>query len=123
MTLSRVAVVGAGFMGSGIAESAASAGIDVTVFEPEEPPLERSRSRLHESVDRALPRGKMTGEEAEGLIGRIAYSTEIAYLDGVDAVMEAVTEAPRVEGKLRLPGQAAARRHHGRKAGQGFYLY
>jgi 3-hydroxybutyryl-CoA dehydrogenase len=98
--LSRVAVVGAGFMGSGIAESAASAGIDVTVFEPEEAPLERSRSRLHESVDRAVARGKMTGDEAEGLVGRIAYSTDIADLDGVDAVMEAVTEDPRVKGKL-----------------------
>jgi 3-hydroxybutyryl-CoA dehydrogenase len=100
MALSRVAVVGAGFMGSGIAESAASAGIDVTVFEPEEAPLERSRSRLHESVDRAVSRGKMTGEEAEGLVGRIAYTTEIADLDGVDAVMEAVTEDPRVKGRL-----------------------
>jgi 3-hydroxybutyryl-CoA dehydrogenase len=100
MPLSRVAVVGAGFMGSGIAESAASAGIDVTVFEPEEAPLERSRSRLHESVDRAVARGKMTSEEAEGLVGRIAYTIDIADLDGVDAVMEAVTEDPRVKGKL-----------------------
>jgi 3-hydroxybutyryl-CoA dehydrogenase len=100
MALSRVAVVGAGFMGSGIAESAASAGVDVTVFEPEEAPLERSRSRLHESVDRAVSRGKMTGEEAEGLVARIAYTTAIADLDGVDAVMEAVTEDPRVKGKL-----------------------
>jgi 3-hydroxybutyryl-CoA dehydrogenase len=100
MGLSRVAVVGAGFMGSGIAESAASAGIDVTVFEPEEAPLERSRSRLHESVDRAVARGKMTSEEAEGLVGRIAYTIDIADLDGVDAVMEAVTEDPRVKGKL-----------------------
>jgi 3-hydroxybutyryl-CoA dehydrogenase len=100
MALSRVAVVGAGFMGSGIAESAASAGVDVTVFEPEEAPLERSRSRLRESVDRAVSRGKMTGEEAEGLVARIAYTTEIADLDGVDAVMEAVTEDPRVKGKL-----------------------
>jgi 3-hydroxybutyryl-CoA dehydrogenase len=100
MALSRVAVVGAGFMGSGIAESAASAGIDVTVFEPEEAPLGRSRSRLHESVDRAVARGKMTSEEAEGLVGRIAYTTQMADLDGVDAVMEAVTEDPRVKGKL-----------------------
>jgi 3-hydroxybutyryl-CoA dehydrogenase len=100
MALARVAVVGAGFMGSGIAESAASAGIDVTVFEPEEAPLDRSRSRLHESVDRAVARGKMTSEEAEGLIGRIAYTTEMADLAGVDAVMEAVTEDPRVKGKL-----------------------
>ena len=42
MEIARIGVVGAGFMGSGIAESAASAGIDVTVFEPEQAPLDRS---------------------------------------------------------------------------------
>jgi 3-hydroxybutyryl-CoA dehydrogenase len=99
-TISRVAVVGAGFMGSGIAESTASAGVDVTVFEPEQAPLDRSRERLQVSVDRALSRGKLTPEAAEGLIGRIAYTTDIADLDGVDAVMEAVTEDPRLKGKL-----------------------
>jgi 3-hydroxybutyryl-CoA dehydrogenase len=100
MALSRVAVVGAGFMGSGIAESAASAGIDVTVFEPEEAPLERSRTRLHASVDRAVSRGKVSAEDAEGLVARIAYTTEMTDLDGVDAVLEAVTEDPRVKGRL-----------------------
>jgi 3-hydroxybutyryl-CoA dehydrogenase len=98
--VSRLAVVGAGFMGSGIAESAASAGIDVTVFEPETAPLKRSRERLATSVDRAVSRGKLTAKEAEGLTARIAYTSEFSDLDGVDAVLEAVTEDPRVKGKL-----------------------
>jgi 3-hydroxybutyryl-CoA dehydrogenase len=100
MEISRVAVVGAGFMGSGIAESCAAAGVDVTVYEPEEAPLERSRSRLRQSTERALSRGKMTSEEAEALRGRIAYTTSLEDLDGVDGVMEAVVEDPRVKGKL-----------------------
>ncbi|HEY1713637.1 MAG TPA: 3-hydroxybutyryl-CoA dehydrogenase [Solirubrobacteraceae bacterium] len=99
-TVSRVGVVGAGFMGSGIAESAASSGIDVTVFEPEAAPLKRSRERLATSVDRAVSRGKLTAEDAEGLTGRIAYTTEFDDLAGVDAVLEAVSEDPRVKGKL-----------------------
>jgi len=99
-SISRVGVVGAGFMGSGIAESAASAGIDVTVFEPEPAPLTRSRERLAVSVDRAVSRGKLTAEDAEGLTGRIAYTTEFDDLAGVDAVLEAVTEDPRVKGRL-----------------------
>jgi 3-hydroxybutyryl-CoA dehydrogenase len=98
--VSRVGVVGAGFMGSGIAESAASAGIDVTVFEPESAPLKRSRERLATSVGRAVSRGKLTAEDAEGLTARVAYTTELDDLDGVDAVLEAVTEDPRVKGKL-----------------------
>jgi 3-hydroxybutyryl-CoA dehydrogenase len=99
-SVGRVGVVGAGFMGSGIAESAASAGIDVTVFEPEAAPLKRSRERLTVSVDRAVARGKLTAEAAEALTGRIAYTTEFDDLAGVDAVLEAVTEDPRVKGKL-----------------------
>ena len=98
--VSRVGVVGAGFMGSGIAESAASAGIDVTVFEPEAAPLERSRERLATSVERAVSRGKLTAEDAEGLTGRIAYTRDFDDLSGVDAVLEAVSEDPRVKGKL-----------------------
>ncbi|HET8976850.1 MAG TPA: 3-hydroxybutyryl-CoA dehydrogenase [Solirubrobacteraceae bacterium] len=98
--ISRVGVVGAGFMGSGIAESAASAGIDVTVFEPERAPLARSRERLAQSVDRAQSRGKLSAQDAEALIGRIAYTTDLDDLGGVDAVLEAVTEDPRVKGKL-----------------------
>ena len=99
-TVSRVAVVGAGFMGSGIAESAAAAGIDVTVYEPETAPLDRSRQRLEQSVTRAVTRGKVTRQDADALIGRIAYSTDRADLDGVDGVLEAVVEDPRVKGKL-----------------------
>jgi 3-hydroxybutyryl-CoA dehydrogenase len=98
--ISRIGVVGAGFMGSGIAESAASAGIDVTVFEPERAPLQRSRKRLAQSVGRAQSRGKLSAEAADTLISRVAYSTEIDDLGGVDAVLEAVTEDPRVKGKL-----------------------
>jgi 3-hydroxybutyryl-CoA dehydrogenase len=98
--ISRVGVVGAGFMGSGIAESAAAAGVQVTIFEPEQAPLDRSRRRLRQSVDRALTRGKMSAEEAEALTDRIAYSRQIEDLDGVDAVVEAVTEDPRVKGEL-----------------------
>jgi 3-hydroxybutyryl-CoA dehydrogenase len=100
MEISRVAIVGAGFMGSGIAESCAAAGVDVTVYEPEEAPLERSRSRLATSTDRAVARGKMSTDDAEALKGRIAYTTSLDDLDGVDGVMEAVVEDPRVKGKL-----------------------
>jgi 3-hydroxybutyryl-CoA dehydrogenase len=98
--ISRVGVVGAGFMGSGIAESCAVAGVDVTVFEPEQAPLDRSRGRLEQSTARAVARGKLSRDDADTVIGRIAYTTELADLDGVDAVIEAVVEDPRVKGKL-----------------------
>ena len=49
-----VGVVGAGFMGSGIAESAARGGFHVVVHEPEAAPLERSRARIEASVAKAV---------------------------------------------------------------------
>src|SRR2546421_7288279 len=98
--ISRIAVVGAGFMGSGIAEASAAAGVDVTVYEPERAPLARSRGALEASVARAVSRGKLTAEDGESVIGRITYTTGFEDLDGVDAVIEAVVEDPRVKGKL-----------------------
>ena len=98
--ISRIGVVGAGFMGSGIAESCAVAGVDVTAFEPEQAPLDRSRGRLEQSIARAVSRGKMTRDDADAVVGRIAFTTNLADLDGVDAVVEAVVEDPRVKGEL-----------------------
>lgn len=98
--ISRIAVVGGGFMGSGIAEAAAAAGVQVTVYEPQRAPLERSRERLGVSVQRAVSRGKLSGEDAAELIGRVAFTTDLDELAGAEAVLEAVTEDPRVKGEL-----------------------
>jgi len=98
--IARIGVIGAGFMGSGIAETCAVAGVDVTAFEPEQAPLVRSRGRLEQSLARAVSRGKLSPDDADAVVGRIAYTTDLADLDGVDAVIEAVTEDPRVKGKL-----------------------
>jgi len=98
--ISRIGVVGAGFMGSGIAESCAVAGVDVTAYEPQQAPLDRSRGRLEQSIGRAVARGKLTRDDADSVIGRIAYTTDLGDLDGVDAVIEAVVEDPRVKGEL-----------------------
>ena len=95
----RIGLVGAGFMGSGIAETCAVSGIDVTAFEPEQAPLDRSRGRLEESIARAVTRGKLSRDDADAVVGRIAYTTDMADLDGVDAHERSVgvtTERGRV---------------------------
>jgi 3-hydroxybutyryl-CoA dehydrogenase len=95
-----VAVVGAGFMGSGIAESAARAGIEVKLHEPEPAPLERSRGRIEASVARGVSGGKLTDEEAGALVERIEWTTEADALDGADLVVEAVVEDATVKGEV-----------------------
>jgi 3-hydroxybutyryl-CoA dehydrogenase len=87
-------------MGSGIAESAARAGARVRVFEPQEPALDRSRTRLATSVDRAVSRGKMDEAAGQALIERISFHTALEDLAGSEVVIEAVFEDPEVKGPI-----------------------
>ncbi len=96
----KVGVVGAGFMGSGIAEAAARAGVDVTLHEPEQAALERSLERVQASVDRAIAGGKLEEEQAKALLDRIVRSTEMESVADADLVIEAVFEDPMVKGPL-----------------------
>ena len=97
---SHLGVVGAGFMGSGIAESAARAGLAVSLFEPDRAPLERSRASIEASLQKAVGRGKLTREDAAGQLDRIAWVTDLDALAASDAVVEAVTEDLEVKRDL-----------------------
>jgi 3-hydroxybutyryl-CoA dehydrogenase len=88
----EIGVVGAGFMGSGIAESAARAGLTVKVYEPERAPLERCRARIAQSVARGVERGKLAQEEGAALQERITCATELESLHGAELVIEAIVE-------------------------------
>ena len=98
--LEAVGVVGAGFMGSGIAESAARAGLAVTLHEPDEAPLVRSRGRIQTSVARAVEGGKLSAEDAEALVGRISWTTDPDALAGSGVVLEAVVEDAELKGRV-----------------------
>lgn len=100
MSISVVGVVGAGFMGSGIGESVAAAGKQVLLYEPEPAPLERSRQSLEASVGKAVSRGKLSPDQATGLVNRVRYTTTFTDLKRADAVIEAVTENPDVKREL-----------------------
>lgn len=104
--IETVGIVGGGFMGAGIAESAARAGFPVLVQEPESPQLQRSRERTMASVERAVAAGKLAAEEAEALTERLEWTTALEDLAGRDLVIEAVVEDPRVKGQTfqRLDG-------------------
>ncbi|HEY6760396.1 MAG TPA: 3-hydroxybutyryl-CoA dehydrogenase [Baekduia sp.] len=96
----QVGVVGAGFMGSGIAESTARAGIPVVVYEPEEAPLAASRERVDGSLERAVAGGKLDAGAASALLERITWTTDLKAVDGSDVVIEAIVEDPTVKGKV-----------------------
>ena len=104
--IERVGVFGAGFMGSGIAESAARAGLSVVLSEPERAALDRSKERIETSVARAVKGGKLSDDDATGLLERIAWSTELDALAPSDVVVEAIVEdeAAKIDAFTRLDG-------------------
>jgi 3-hydroxybutyryl-CoA dehydrogenase len=98
--IERVGVVGAGFMGTGIAESTAKAGIDVTLHEPEGAALKRSQARLGESLARAVRAGKLEQAQMQDALAHVSWTKQLDDLAGCDLVIEAVFEDPAVKGPL-----------------------
>ncbi|HEY4276623.1 MAG TPA: 3-hydroxybutyryl-CoA dehydrogenase [Conexibacter sp.] len=98
--IQTVGVVGAGFMGSGIAESVARAGARVLVHELDEGALTRSRERIESSVARAVAGGKMTREEGDALIGRVEWTREFHRLSEAQLAIEAVVEDEAVKAAI-----------------------
>jgi 3-hydroxybutyryl-CoA dehydrogenase len=99
-SIEKVGIVGGGFMGSGIAESCARAGVEVVIYEPEQPALDRSKGRIEESLGKAVKRGRLTDEQLADALGRIAWTTDMGDFEPVNAAIEAVTEDPTVKGKI-----------------------
>lgn len=90
--IDRLAVVGAGQMGAGIAEAAARAALDVIVIERDHASAEAGEDRLRASLDRAVRLGKLTEVEHAEVLERTAFTTDWNALDGADAAVEAVVE-------------------------------
>lgn len=99
-SIETVGVVGAGFMGSGIAESAARAGLAVHVYEPDTAALEGSRGRIEQSVARAISGGKLSEQEGTALIERVAWTEDLAALSPAQVVVEAIVEDPAVKAEV-----------------------
>ena len=90
--IEAVGVVGGGFMGAGIAETAAVAGIPVVVRELPEY-LDATRQRLETSFARAVKRGKMDDAQREAALGLITLTSDLNDLAAADLVIEAVSES------------------------------
>jgi 3-hydroxybutyryl-CoA dehydrogenase len=86
-----VAIIGGGFMGAGIAETAAVAGIPVVVRELPQY-LEATRQRLETSLARAVKKGKLDNEQMQAALARITLTSELKDVAGADLVIEAVSE-------------------------------
>jgi 3-hydroxybutyryl-CoA dehydrogenase len=90
--VARLGVIGAGTMGSGIVQVAATQGIDVVLVDVGQELLDRAVERIGGFLQRGVERGRATQVEVDAAMGRISTSTTYDALAEVDAVIEAVFE-------------------------------
>ncbi|HEY1485164.1 MAG TPA: 3-hydroxyacyl-CoA dehydrogenase NAD-binding domain-containing protein, partial [Micromonosporaceae bacterium] len=88
----RVAVLGAGMMGAGIAYSCARAGLDVVLKDVSAEAAARGRAHSEKLLASAVRKGRLTRERAAGILDRITPTSDVDALTGCDAVIEAVFE-------------------------------
>jgi len=100
MSIEKVAVVGGGTMGSGIAEVAAKAGCDTIVVEIDAGLAELAQNKLEASTEKAVTRGKMSEEDRDGLLSRLSFTTSFQDLEDRDLVIEAVIESPSIKAEV-----------------------
>jgi 3-hydroxyacyl-CoA dehydrogenase/enoyl-CoA hydratase/3-hydroxybutyryl-CoA epimerase len=105
--VARVAVLGAGMMGAGIAQVSAEAGIDVVLKDVSAEAAERGRSGIAAILDERVSKGRLAAEERDAVLARISPTGEDADLAGSDLVIEAVFENRELKGTVL----AAAERH------------
>jgi 3-hydroxybutyryl-CoA dehydrogenase len=88
----RIAVLGAGQMGNGIAHVFAHAGYAVTMIDISREALARGRDTIAKNLDRQVKKGATTADEKEQTLGRIATAESLEAVSGATIVIEAVTE-------------------------------
>ncbi len=93
MEVKRVGVVGCGLMGAGIVQSAAQAGLKVTVREVDQALLDKGLARIRKFLDGAVAKSKLSREDADAALARIQGTTDLEALGESDLVIEAVTES------------------------------
>jgi 3-hydroxybutyryl-CoA dehydrogenase len=92
MKIQKVGVMGAGLMGSGIAEIAARAGYTTIVREVSDELVRKGLARIDGSLGRAVEKGKLTAAERDQTRGRVSATTQLSDLSSCDIVVEAIVE-------------------------------
>jgi 3-hydroxybutyryl-CoA dehydrogenase len=110
--MKRVAVVGAGSMGNGIAHVFAQAGWEVRLVDVQPAALDRALATIRGNFDRQIRKGSATEADRDATLSRIRTATDLAAVDGTPLVLEAASENEKLKLELfsdldrRAPGGA-----------------
>ncbi len=100
MEIKTLGIVGAGQMGSGIAQVAAACGLSVVMNDIKDEFVERGFSTIEKSLGRMVKKEKITEEDLKGILGKIEGSTSLEDMIRVDFVVEAATENETLKLKI-----------------------
>ncbi|MGE3975402.1 MAG: 3-hydroxybutyryl-CoA dehydrogenase [Bdellovibrionales bacterium] len=100
MQIKTIGIVGAGQMGNGIAQVAASSGYQVIVSDVAQASLDKGKQIISSSCDRLIKKGTLTEEQKSNVLRAIQWSTDLGALKDADFIVEAATE--NIELKLNI---------------------
>ena len=92
MEIKRIMVIGAGFMGSGIAQVMAAAGYDVTLMDVADGFVRKGMAAIEKNLAGSVAKGKLAEEDKTAILGRIIATTELTPARDCDLVIEAIIE-------------------------------
>jgi 3-hydroxybutyryl-CoA dehydrogenase len=100
MNLHHIAVIGAGTMGSGIAQVAATAGCSVQLVDAFPEALQRAENSLQKTLAKLVEKGKISQDESARIAGNIRYESSVSALTNAQLVIEAIVENLEVKRNL-----------------------
>lgn len=98
--IKKVFVVGAGQMGSGIAQVCAQAGFDVVLHDIKDEFVERGMNNINKNLSRQVEKGRMTEDEKQAVLTNLSRSTDVQNAKDVDLVIEAAVENMEIKSQL-----------------------
>ena len=98
--MSKVAVVGAGTMGNGIAHVFAQTGWDTVLIDASADAIARGVATIEKNTERQVNKGGLTADQRRGLLSRITTATALDAAKDAEIVVEAVTENPKVKFEI-----------------------
>jgi len=92
MTVKRVGIVGSGIMGSGVADVAAKAGIEVVLRSRKQETADKTVAGLEKSLNKQVEKGRLSEEDRDGALQRVTATSDLNELAACDLVLESVVE-------------------------------
>ncbi len=105
--IKKIGVLGAGFMGAGVAYVSAQAGIDVVLIDRDQETADKGKAHSQKLITDQINRGRATSADRDALLGHITATPDYAALKDCDLIIEAVFEDRKVKEEVIAKAQAA----------------